>query len=111
MCQRSLNFSRHWCSCSRGLRALIVLDDVWIAQHLEPFAPLRGGKYGVTGKNSSLSYFPSCLFLKMQNDANTFHLSTPRISTTLRCVYGVSMTMGSSFQSLQSGDLNFLAVT
>lgn len=25
-----------------GLRALIVLDDVWIAQHLEPFAPLRG---------------------------------------------------------------------
>ena len=26
----------------RGLRALIVLDDVWIAQHLEPFAPVRG---------------------------------------------------------------------
>eukprot|EP00434_Breviolum_minutum_P013284 symbB.v1.2.011703.t2/scaffold787.1/size162597/14 len=25
-----------------GLRALIVLDDVWIAQHLEPFAPVRG---------------------------------------------------------------------
>lgn len=21
---------------------MIVLDDVWIAQHLEPFAPLRG---------------------------------------------------------------------
>lgn len=37
----------------------------------------------------------------MQNDANTFHLSTLRISTTLRCVYGVSMTMGSSIFAVQ----------
>ena len=37
----------------RGLRALIVLDDVWIAQDLEPFAPLRGGAPVVMQRDST----------------------------------------------------------
>ena len=40
-------------------------------------------------KTHSYHIFPVCLFLKTQNDANTFHLSTPRIHGSLR-LYGVS---------------------